>query len=212
MLLVALSGCSGPAEPVAVIELPPPQSIPMPPATASAEGGAARVELQTISISPLFRGFFGDPRFTKALQDDLGACVDGLTVVQVSYNEAERIGFLRLVVEEPGFRCQPTVGGGRVDLSPLAPAAAALARYRDAVSGSYDIRIRSFRIMIEGRNSKAMCVLRAAGQHPPDGSTFSPCVELNGHETCLGDRMDGVDALTLPAQQAALFNRCFSGR
>jgi hypothetical protein len=60
----------------------------------------------------------------------------------------------------------------------------ALATYRSAVGGRFDVRVTSFHVGIESFRGSSHCRFAAGGDPPPDGRSIDPCVLLNGQERC----------------------------
>lgn len=192
-----------------------PVVIPAAPAPEDGEpitaGDAVPLELQFIGVGDLHRGWFADPAIAGPLSIGLGECMSGLTVVSIRYDEQTRIGRIRLVVHTPAsFTC--SIGRGTtVSLEPLQPVGRALAAYRDSVAGSFDYRVASFRIELEVRSGLEICELDLAGQFPPDGSTWSPCVNLGGDIGCAGPRDVGVASFAFPdPAHTAYLAGCFT--
>lgn len=181
----------------------PEHSVVVPVASADPGGqDAAVIRLGFVRLSELYRGFFGDPRFVGALGTVLGPCVSGEVPVRIEWDQSKLQG--RIALGAPSsLRCLPAVDGDAVDLAPLQPVGQALARYRDAVAGSFDLRVSSFVVEVEVGAVGSSCALRLLGQHPPDGSTWSPCVRVGAEERCgAGVSADGVTSLRGEAARA----------
>ncbi len=199
----------------------PEPSIVVPPEEAehtvtTLPGGtdAAAVELRFYNISDLHRGFFADPRFSSKLGTELGVCVTGTAQVVISYDSDKWLGRMVLKIPPDQLRaeCLPKVTGSTVDLTPLQPVGVALANYRDVVSANTDFRLASFRVGTSFTRGANQCVLQIAGQYPPDGRRWSPCVAFAGIDRCgAGDKIKGVTTLEFTEQRdAAALSACFS--
>ena len=147
-------------------------------------------------VGHLHQGFFNTEKLVTAVAKGLGGCVSGTAEVVVKYDDETRIGSIVLHTVGDQLRCAPVRQGESYDLKPLIPVARTLASYRDGVSNGFDLRIGSFRTGIRVLHGSQVCEVWTGGQFPPDGSTFSPCVHLQGHEVCLGeDRHAGITSL-----------------
>ena len=165
--------------------------------------GSVPVIVAYDGVGHLHQGFFNTPDLVEAVSSGLGGCVTGTAEVVVSYNAERRIGGIVLHSVGDTLACKASVDGSAVDLRPLIPIARALAAYRDGVANRFDLRIGSFRSGIRVLRGTQVCEVWLGGQYPPDGSTFSPCVHLQGHEKCMSDdRTDGVVSLQVAEQEA----------
>ena len=187
---------------------------PEPPRAAVAPKGEmlpAEVRLQFDSISQLHRGYFGDPVMLAPLEKGLASCALGPTDVVISYDSEKHIGRMVLYADTSGVRCSPKATPSGYDLSPLVPVTQAMAAYRDKLAALRDYRISSFRIGVNFMKGLQMCTLWSAGQYPPDGTTWSPCVEFAGNAKCgNGVTGQGVDLLQFPnADDQAYLAKCF---
>ncbi len=219
MLLVACGGQSG-GEWARGGAAAPREAPPAPAAPASVrvprrnvvvgDADAVAVELQFHGVGALFRGFFGDPELVSRLGVEIAPCIaGGLAVIEVGWSEKTRIGTITVVAEPEMIRCPPVIGD-TVDLSPLEPIGRALARYRDGVSGRYDLRVASFRPGLKILHGMHHCAFWLGGQYPPDGTTWKRCAEFAGNEVCMdGDRREGVVALDLGPEHTAYVRACF---
>lgn len=128
----------------------------------------------------------------------------------VTYDTENRVGRIFLKVP-PGalHACLPRVDGSGVDLAPLVPLGRALAAYRDRVSGHFDVRVASFRVGASFVRGSYLCNAWLGGQHPPDGSTFSPCLTTAAHDLCGGDPHVGVVRVPLGGDDLAYAKECF---
>lgn len=173
-------------------------------------GEAVAVELQFQGVGGLFRGFFTEPELVAQLGVELGPCIEGgLAVVVITWSEETRIGTITVSAEPEMIRCKPG-GGSGLDMTPLEPIGRALANYRDAVSGRFDVRIASFRTGLKLISGMNHCAFWSGGQYPPDGSQWKRCADFAGNETCMpGDRHDGVTTLRFGGEQGATARACF---
>ncbi len=162
-------------------------------------------------VSGLYQGYFAEPERVRQLSTDLGGCFDGLVEVIVGYDSLEHVGRIVLQTSAADLRCRPRAGEEGVDLSPLVPVAAALARYRSGLAAERDVRVSSFRTGVRLVQGGEICDLWLGGQYPPDGSSFSPCIGLRGHERCLGERGAGIVQLPWPPGEGAeVLRTCLS--
>lgn len=201
---VVLVACTGspveevpepsPAEAVAraeeLAEAPAPVAAPTP---VEAAGDAAPPELVFVwhGIGPLYQSFFTHDDVVKQLQADLRGWVRGPANVHVYYNEQTFVGDIRIQILPNTLLRRIPIEGAAVGLSGLAPLTTALARYRDAVSGRFDVRVASFKVAVESVQGPRHCVFGVVGRPPPDGRTISPCVTLNGQQRCGEAQADG---------------------
>ncbi|MBX2803603.1 MAG: hypothetical protein KTR31_38345 [Myxococcales bacterium] len=173
----------------------------------SAEG--VDVALAFVDISPLYRGYFATQEWVATLGKDLGACFGDTVEVVISYDMETRIGRILVQTSWTDLGCRPAMGPEGVDLTPLQPLGRALARYRDAIAAARDVRIASFRSGIRLVQGGEICDLIIGGQFPPDGTTFSGCITLRGHEVCLGERHEPHATLPWPSgEQADMLRTC----
>lgn len=173
-------------------------------------GSAAPIQLQFTTVGALHQGFFAQAKGVQKLGKALGACTDHTVDVQVVWSQKDLEG--RIVGQVPSGTtvCEPVVSGTTVDLRPVVPATHGLAAYRDRVAGMSDFRIANFVVGVDLRGGAAVCRLKVAGQHPPDGTRFHPCVEINGERVCAqGDPSEGVEQLVFDDPRALrAFKRC----
>ena len=77
-----------------------------------------------------------------------------------------------------------------------------MAKYRDKVAAHRDYRISSFRLGVNFMKGLNHCTLWSTGQYPPDGTTWSPCVEFAGQTRCgRGVTDKGVNVLQFPNRE-----------
>lgn len=203
-LLVSLVGCEEEPPPAK----PPPVEVRVaaPAQIDALETDDVDVELIFVGVGKLYRGFFASDEAVSILQRRLSVCVSGTAQVRVFYDTPDRFGTLTFVSGGTLPRCSPQAGANGLDLTPLAPIGRALAEYRDKVAAAFDVRIASFRTGIRFERVGTLCELWTGGGYPPDGSQWSPCVNIDGDEVCMPGAADrGVVELTLdPAAFSAL--------
>ncbi len=174
-------------------------------------GDPVSARLQYEGVSPLYQGYFNTEDWVAALATDLGPCLSGTADVLVSYDTDKRIGRILVSTTASELGCLPTLSpDGTLDLTPLVPLGQALARYRDTIAAQRDIRIASFRAGVRLLHNTDVCEFKLGGQFPPDGSTFSSCIRLGGHETCLDDRHVPVQSLALTGLERNTVASCLS--
>lgn len=200
-----------PADDFVVTAAPaPPAAVPR--ITAIGAGEAADIELRFFGVGELHKGFLSDTGIVGALGTGLGGCVNGTAQVLARWNAEERVGWLQLKVPPGGLLCmpQPHPEGGW-DLSPLVPVSQALAGYRDGAAAQYDFRFASFNVGISFTRGAHQCLLRLAGQHPPDGTKFSACVDIAGVQHCAGGEADdGVLRFAHGGSAGSALSACFA--
>lgn len=158
---------------------------------------AVDVDLAFSGVGTLYRGYFGMEAAVGALGVGLGPCLEDNARVVITYDDEERIGRIVLDTDPQSLSCLAT-GAGGADVTAMTPVTRALAAYRDTIASSRDFRVASFRIGVTLRSGAKLCTAWAAGQYPPDGTTFSSCVTLAGVEKCMpGEHEFGVQTLTL---------------
>lgn len=163
------------------------------------------IRLAFTGVGPLHKNFFSQPGPLAALTSALGPCIDGEATVRVTWEEAIRLGHVTLEVAPTALRCAPVMRGDGLDLSALEPVGRALAAYRDAVAGAYDLRVASFRGEVRLVRPGDDCLLRIGGDFPPDGSRWHACAQVGDRSVCApDDDGDGVTVLRPPSPQPAL--------
>lgn len=175
-------------------ELPP--DVQRAPPVIPADADAVPLIVAYDGVGHLHQGFFNTEELVQAVAKGLGGCVGGTAEVVVKWNQETRIGSIVLHTLGDQLTCRPTRNGAGFDLTPMVPVAKTLAGYRDGVANGFDLRIGSFRTGIRVIKGSQVCEIWTGGQFPPDGTTFSPCVHLQGHEVCTGpDRHAGLTEL-----------------
>lgn len=199
--------CSGPAQPdpPLVPAAPLPQVKIVPPAVpVQTEGSAMHVnagaaipiQLRFTTVGKLHQGFFGRPELVREVGAGLGACTSHTVDLDVVWSQADLEGRIVAVMPQDSSECRPVLSDNGIDLTPLVPVSRAVAAYRDAVAGSSDFRIANFAVGVDLTRQGVVCRLRAAGQHPPDGTRYDPCVSVNGTPVCAQGSADaGVQRL-----------------
>ncbi|MCO4746529.1 MAG: hypothetical protein KC912_17160 [Proteobacteria bacterium] len=220
LLLLSLLACGeneeAPVPPEPVDEFVPtavPAPLPeVPSITAVGGEGAADVELRFHGVGDLHKGFLSDPALVGKLAKALGPCMADTAQVIIRWNAEERVGWIQLKVPPGGVACMPVPHPeGGWDTRPLAPVGEALAAYRDGAAANYDFRFASFAVGMSFTRGSNQCLLRISGQHPPDGSQFSPCVDIAGVPSCVGGgEEDGVSHLAHTGSAGATISSCFA--
>lgn len=146
----------------------------------------ARVEVVLVwqGISSLHKGFFSDPKAVGDLGEGLADTVKGPANVYVRFDSERREGQIHLQLRPDELTLPMKIEGGHVPLQALAPITRALAAYRSAVAGRYDLRVENFEVGIESFRGPHSCVFKAGGKPPPDGRLVSPCVEVDNRVHC----------------------------
>jgi len=172
----------------------------------TADGASAVAVLNFTGVGGLYKGFFSDSKAVAALGENLTGSVTSPALVHVRYSEADLAGSIALEVTPSELLLSPGVSEkGNVVLQDLAPALAALAKYRSAIAGRFDLRVDTFKILLLASKGSHVCVLGAAGPMPPDGSLVSPCVEVDGSEVCGNAAADGVQ---FPEESQRIIQQC----
>ena len=132
--------------------------------------------------------------------------------VEVAYDTPKRLGTLTLTLDADELLCKPVREGADISLRPLEPIGRALAAYRDAVASSYDYRVATFQVWLRTDGGEVACGLMLAGQYPPDGSTWSPCVEVGEDgPRCTSKDNVGVHVLPVDGQSIDYGGSCWGG-
>jgi hypothetical protein len=215
-VLVACAGAPEPAPSPAAPPVPPQTRVvePAAPSEGSAlhvmAGDAVPVQLRFTTVGKLHQGFFGRPELVRKLGRGLGACTTHTVDVDVVWSQAELEGRIVAVLPVDSTTCRPRLDGDVLDLTPLQPVSRGVAAYRDGVAGTSDFRIANFVAAVDLVAEGQVCRLRAAGQHPPDGTRFDPCVSVNGAPVCArGSSEIGVERLVFDnPKDLAKVRRC----
>ncbi len=172
-----------------------PVASPVAPAISKkgdAVGDVPPVVLVWTGIGELHKGFFTTQHMVARLSGDLGAQVVPPANVHIRFDSRWHKGWIQLQLR-PGTLRHPVGGEGDViELQDLAGITQALATYRSAVGGRFDMRIDSFHVGIESYRGASRCVFGVGGVPPPDGRKVSNCVEINGQKHCGTVQPDGV--------------------
>jgi hypothetical protein len=223
--LLTLAACAAQQAAPSLPDPPPPPPkvvhVPAPAPQAGPDGGgavisggaAAPIQLRFTSVSQLHQGFFLREQGLRRLGRDLAPCTDHAVAVDVVWSQQDLEG--RLVAEVPrqSSRCEPLPIDGGLDLEPLTAVARAMATYRDDVAGRSDFRIANFKIAVDVVSRATVCRFSAAGQHPPDGSSFDRCVRVGGDVVCADPVADGGATRLVSSDPAvvASLRRCLRG-
>ena len=147
-------------------------------------GDAVPVQLRFYMISGLHQGYFSRAKGVRRLGKGLGACTDQPMTVDVMWSNDDLEGRILALMPEPAGPCAPKRTASGIDVAPLVPMTKALAAWRTYVAGTSDLRIDAFKVGVQFGEHGQGCVLIAGGQHPADGTTFLPCVEVGGDKVC----------------------------
>lgn len=203
---LACSFTSPEPEPEPVPAAPPPKIVTVsPPAEpAGADGGgtvvsgnpsAVPVQLRFSGVSGLHQGFFMRDSGLRGLGQGLATCTEHAVAVDVVWNQEELEG--RLVAEAllDSSTCAPRAIDDGIDVRELTSLSRAVAAYRDDVAGRSDFRIANFKVAVDAVALGTVCRFRAAGQHPPDGTSFDRCIRIGGERVC-ADALEDQDGYT----------------
>jgi len=172
--------------------------------------GDVAVALAFQGVGNLHKGYFRTDTLVEGLSKGLGGCVADPAEVLVQWDSEENLGTILLHTVGTQLACRPQPTADGFDATPLVPIGRTLGAYRDGVANQFDLRVASFRTGVRVLRGTQVCDVWFAGQFPPDGSTVSPCVHLQGHEVCgPGKARDGVTTLKLPADAAKQLRACF---
>jgi hypothetical protein len=179
------------------------------PMVIPAAEGSVPVVVAFRGVGNLHKGYFRTPELVDGLARGLAGCVDGSAEVLVAWDAEKNLGTILLHTVGTQLACRPSPTADGFDTRPLQRIGEALAAYRDGVSSQFDLRIAAFRTGVRVLRGPQVCDLWYGGQFPPDGSTMSPCMHLQGHEVCTGPRHDGVTELVVDAEQRKALTACF---
>ena len=175
--------------------------------------GAVAVTLQFRGVGPQYQNYFSQSEFVGALGASLGACQVDEAVVLITYDSEKWIGTITLETTPEGLACPIGVSDEGLDLSPMEPVGVALARFRDQVSGTYDIRIASFRVGVTLLRNTNLCTFWIGGQYPPDGSLWSRCPSFAGNRHCgKGSGDEGLRVLDFERPEDRRYAEVCAGR
>lgn len=170
----------------------------LPPPARAVEGAElAPIEIVWEGIGALHKSYFSEQEGVTALSVALAPYLQGTVQLKVFFDQENHLGKIRILIPPGALRSVPQ--GQPADLQALAPLTVALARYRDHVGNSFDLRVLSFHIGLDFFRGPVHCGLEVAGDPPPDGRIISPCVLINGVEQCgtpgpQGTRFEGAAA------------------
>lgn len=214
-LVLMLLACGAPEAP------PPPPGAPAAPAVDGeqvergpvvipAAEGSVPVMLAFQGVGNLHKGYFRTDDLVGGLSDGLAGCVDDHAEVMVAWDGEKNLGTILLHTVGTQLTCRPSPTPEGFDMRALQRIGQTLAGYRDGVAGRFDLRIASFRTGVRVLRGTQVCDVWFGGQFPPDGSTMSPCVHLQGHEVCMGPRHDGVTELVVDGDTRKALKACFA--
>lgn len=162
-----------------------------------------KLYLDFVGIGALHKTFFMDTRVTRKVQQKLQGHVSGPVGVLIEFKNNQ--GRIRIQVD-PEFLVANLGTPGAVQMSSLVPLTQAAAFYRDWVAGNFDLRVHNFEIGLDITPKNKVCKITVTGDPPPDGTQFTPCIEVDGTALC-GELTEGV--LRLPPVHHDAVGRCF---
>lgn len=162
-----------------------------------------KLYLDFVGISAMHKTFFTDSRVTGKVQERLQGHVSGSVGVRIDFIRNK--GRIRIQVD-PEYLVANLGTPDAIHLESLAPLTEAAAFYRDWVAGNFDLRIQNFDIGLDITPKNSVCKITVAGDPPPDGKEFSPCIEVDGTAYC-GALADGI--LRLPPDYRDAVAKCF---
>ena len=162
-----------------------------------------KLYLDFVGISAMHKTFFTDSRVTRKVQERLQGHVSGSVGVRIDF--VRNKGRIRIQVD-PEYLVASVGTPDAIHLESLAPLTQAAAFYRDWVAGNFDLRIQNFEIGLDVTPKNSVCKITVAGDPPPDGKEFSPCIEVDGTAFC-GALADGI--LRLPPGDRDAVAKCF---
>ncbi len=174
-------------------------------AVPATKGGVAPVALVWSGIGELHKGFFTTEDILVRLAQDLHGTVKGTPRVHIKFDSRWHTGWIQLQLGSEALLLKTEGPQGLIHLQALAPITTALARFRSAVAGRYDMRVDSFHVGIDAQHGLVRCVFEVAGTPPPDGRELSPCVSVGGTKHCGTPQADG---LRFDAGVAATIREC----
>jgi hypothetical protein len=162
-----------------------------------------KLYLDFVGIRPMHKTFFTDSRVTREVQKRLQGHVSGSVGVRIDFIKNQ--GRIRIQVA-PEYLVADLGTPEAIHLERLAPLTQAAAFYRDWVAGNFDLRVQNFEIGLDITPKNSVCKITVAGDLPPDGKEFSPCIEVDGTAFC-GALADGI--LRLPPIHREAVAMCF---
>jgi hypothetical protein len=161
-------------------------------------GAAVPIQIRFYTVSGLHQGYFARAKGVRALGEGMGLCTPDPVTVDVSWKQAKLEGRILAIMPEKLGACAPSVSGRSVDVAALLPMSKALSAWRTYVAATSDLRINAFQVGLQFGEGDESCVMFVGGQHPADGSTFVPCVEIGGEKVCaegdVGTKLKFADA------------------
>ena len=171
-----------------------------------ASGGEGQaVKLVWTGIGELHKGFFTTEDILAQLSRDLQGTVKGAPQVHIRFDSRWHTGWIQLQLGADSLRLSTDGSDGLIRLQALAPITTALARFRSAVAGRFDMRVDSFHVGIDAQHGLVRCVFEVAGTPPPDGRELSHCVSVGGTKHCGTHEGEG---LRFEAGVAATIREC----
>jgi len=174
-----------------------------PEAQEQVDAAPVKLYLDFVGIGKLHKSFFMDSRVTRKMQHKLQGHVSGSVGVLIGFKNNQ--GRIRIQVD-PKFLVAPLGTPDAIQMGSLIPLTQAAAFYRDWVAGNFDLRVHNFEIGLDITPNKSVCKITVAGDPPPDGTEFAPCIEVDGTALC-GELTEGV--LHLPPAHHETVGRCF---
>ncbi len=149
------------------------------------------------TISPLMQSYFSDPKSVSQLTEGLryeSQPLSSPVIVRVRWMQDELnlgVGEVAIVYDRPVSTIESTQ-----------VVANALLRYRNFVGGSFDMRLLSFSMFIEGQGREG-CRIPLLNKSGLAQALLSPCLTLDGEKVCLNK--DG----TFPIALKEGLQKCF---
>ena len=176
----------------------------------STASGSVGVSLAFANISSIHRGFFVQSKAVSNLGVNLAECLKSDATVEIGYTAKTLTGRIALVSNGDFGSCAPNWTDDAVDLKPWIPLGQALAKYRDYVAGTSDFRISNFEVGIRVERENGSCFWPIKGQHPPDGSLWSRCPEIDGIPVCTNTSQPTALVSLSEISNPAGLRSCFS--
>ena len=167
------------------------------------DAAPVKLYLDFVGIGAMHKTFFTDSRVTRKVQQKLRGHVSGSVGVLIGFERNQ--GRIRVQVA-PDLLVASLGTPDAIQLNSLVPLTKAAAFYRDWVAGNYDLRVHNFEIGLDITPKDGVCKITVAGDPPPDGTEFAPCIEVDGTALC-GELTEGV--LRLPSAHHETVGRCF---
>ncbi len=172
---------------------------------ARADSEPIDVELAFFRVRKLHQTFFSDGDALHELGRNLAGRVRDPAQLRIAYESETSHGRIVLVIPPGNLLIPVGIHGSALEMQSLTPLTWALARYRDAISASYDVRISNFDIALYFLRGATSCTFQATGGHPPDGKVISTCPEIDGELRCGEHSQSGV---VFSAEDMATIKTC----